>query len=186
MDEINMANSAAPTLLVLGGLALAVIVLFGSTLVSFGTNVFAEINAGIASFFKELGIGTGVLNNTSPTPTPGGSASPTPNPTNRPVYQVTFTIGGNGAIVWTDSTSTTGGTVDKALYPLGSATFSFNGGDRLSIQAIGSAGSPYEQGQIFQDFVVTGPSGGTSTTNPFTVTVENSFAITAYFSTATS
>ena len=76
-----MANSALGGLLIVGALILIGLLLFSSTIVAAATSFESELNAGVAGFFKSLGLGTGLLNSTSPTPTPTGSGSPTPTPT---------------------------------------------------------------------------------------------------------
>ena len=79
-----MANNSGPALLVLliAG-ALIVLVLFSGTILTGATEIFNNINAGIASFMASLGGTTGLL----PTPTPTAKASPSPgsSPTPTPV-----------------------------------------------------------------------------------------------------
>ena len=170
-------------LLILGAGILIVLLLFGGTIVTVATGIFTQINDGIAEFFGSFGDSLG-YNTTNPTPSPSPSSSPTPSsgptPTASPsntIYHVTFRIGGVGTIIWTDSTSGTSGTVSKSAYPLGSATFDFRSGDKLSVKAVNSL-----YGFTFDHFTVSGPSGGNSNYNPFIVdAVQNDFTITAYF-----
>jgi len=184
-----VANSAVPTLLVLGGLALAVIVLFGSTLVSFGTNILSEINAGISSFFKQLGLSTGIT--PSPTPSPGGGSSPTPTPigsTPTPTpgsstYHVTFTVNAptsnplseSCTIIWTDTSTGSNGAVNLLTNPSGSTSpLPFKAGDILSIMAT------YSGTGCHLDHYTVSP-GGSTNNNPFSLTVTGDATVTAYF-----
>ena len=170
-------------LLIIGAGLLIILLLFGGTIVAFATTGFATLNAGIADFFNTFLNSIGGNQTTTPTPTPSGG-SPTPTPTVPPsntVYHVTFQIGGLGTMIWTDATSGTSGTVSKTAYPLG-ATFAFNSNDKLSVKALAtSSNNPYEGAYQFDHFLISGPSGGVSTTNPFPITIINDFTITAYF-----
>ena len=172
-------------LLILGAGTLIVLLLFSGTIITVATGVFADLSSAIAGAVSDFG---NILNPTpspsqsaspSPSPTPTPSSGPTPTPTTPPsniVLHITFKIAGTGSIVWTDTTSGTSGTVNKQIYPLGSATFAFNSNDKLSIKAVDS---PY--GNVFDHYFVSGTSGGVSTQNPLVITLLNDFTITAYF-----
>jgi hypothetical protein len=170
------------------GIGLIVLVVFGGTIIAFGTTLINSGSSFLANFFKGLGQDLG-LNSTEPTPTPvitdnGGNPTPTPTSTPLPTAvgtsHITLAINvpnTNPAsnyvtILWTDSTSGISGAISPGANPNG-GSFTCNNGDLLSFKGLGSGTFKFDH------FIVS--NGGSSNTNPLKFNIDGDFTITAYF-----